>query len=303
MILFGLYFRLFLLTEINMELLTLRAFFAFSICVLCCQNLSAQGVAVMGPNNVILQGFGEVDLDKTVDHWTENLKSKFIPKMDLKITQLIEICQLDDADSKKLRIAVKGIISKRIQSGSKQVRQFAIASGLVEEDPDNPEEVEEFGEDDRLKFYGASPRLNKVVEFKSYFAKQLIDHPLWVKTLEKTLSDEQMKRYKDYQLGTQQRLLDLAIDCWIVRLDAIVPLSEKQFSDIRNRMKEDLKDEVSVTAPGTLGAAQSIVHKAFKNSKSLGDLLNAEQTKRRVGLIKKQVVVGSSVSWGANPNR
>ena len=46
-----------------MRLLTLRAFFAFSICVLCCQNLAAQGVTVMGPNNVKLQGFGEIDLD------------------------------------------------------------------------------------------------------------------------------------------------------------------------------------------------------------------------------------------------
>ena len=284
-----------------MRLLTLRAFFAFSICVLCCQNLAAQGVTVWGPNNVKLQGFGEIDLDKTVDHWTENLKSEFIPRMNLKIAQLIEICELDDADGLKLRIAVKGVVSKRIQSGSKQVRQFSIASGLVEENPDNAEDPEEFGEHDLLKFYGASSRPNKVVEFKSYFSKQLIDHPLWVKTLERTLSDEQLKRYKDYQLGTQQRLLDLAIECWIVRLDSDVPLSEKQFSNIRNRMKEELKEEVSVTAPGMLGTAQSIVRKAFKNPESLGDLLTAEQTKRRVELAKPQG--GSSVSWGANPNR
>ena len=98
------------------------------------------------------------------------------------------------------------------------------------------------------------------------------------------MSDEQLKRYKDYQLGTQQRLLDLAIDCWIVRLDFDVPLSEKQISNVRNRMKEDLKKEVSVTAPGSLVNAQSIVREAFKNPKSLDDILTAEQTKSRVEL-------------------
>lgn len=261
-------------------------------------NLFSQGVAV-GPNGIKLPGFGEVDLEKTVEHWANLQREQIVGKMDLQIARIIAVCELDELEAKKFRIAAKGVISKRIAVGSQQIKEFAFESGLVQVKT----EIEgTYASQDKLKFYGARQAADGVVEFKSYFDLPLFEHPLWKNTLKKTLSPKRFERYKQHQLATNQRLFEIGIDSWIANLNSEVFLSADQIVQIKARIEELLNDSVTISSPATLKQAVHTVDKEFgTNAESLGELLNEQQTARRLFLLKPQQRVG--VGWGSGPDR
>ena len=126
-------------------------------------SLLAQGIGVSVMNNrVQLTGFGEVDLEKTTDAWADSLREEISQKMELQIAQVVDICGLTESETKKVQLAVKGIVSKRIASGSEQVRAFALSSGLVDPNENSEDKEErEYSKQDKLIFYGASHKTGR----------------------------------------------------------------------------------------------------------------------------------------------
>ncbi len=63
----------------------------------------AQGVQV-GPNGVRLVGFGDVDIEATVDRWAEIERERISTILDLRVELLVQECELTNPQVKKLRV-------------------------------------------------------------------------------------------------------------------------------------------------------------------------------------------------------
>lgn len=274
-------------------------------------QLAAQGIGVSsGPNGVRLSGFGDVNLEKTVENWSKLQREEIQLRTELQIQQIRDTCGLSDNESKKVRLAVKGIISKRLAAGNEQIHEFALNSGLVEKDPDenDGDENEKVDEEkdygpNRLKFYGARPMPEGVVNLSCYFETPLSEHPLWVKTVQKTLSAEQFEKYEAMRIDRNQKLMNAAIDSWVAQLDSQVFLTSGQMEKVTEQVRSTMKKDVTLTTPVSLKQASMMVNKQFgMDYQSLGDLLNEQQTTRREKLLPRGGG-GARVSWGAGPNR
>ena len=92
--------------------------------------LAAQGVSTVG-GQVKLSGFGQVDAEKTVQHWVDQQKQRMSSELELLVDRIAEVCQLEESETKKLRLAVKGVVSKRVTAGRLQLQKFMYTSGLV----------------------------------------------------------------------------------------------------------------------------------------------------------------------------
>ena len=257
-----------------------------------------QGVGVaIGRNGVQLSGFGEVDLEKTLEHWSKEQRTIIQSKMELRVAQVVEVCGLNDADAKKLKIATKGIVSRRLAAGQSQIEQFSKQSGLIKPSDDEPEEQKnEIADEDKLNFYGASPLGVGIVEFKTYFEKPLSTHSLWIKTLKKTLTEEQMAKYSTHRKATNLKLLRSATELWLVRLDSEIFLSPKQQSSIRQLVEKQLDKLVSASEPENFLQANQMIEKNFgKKPEVIASMLSKNQLERLKVTLQPQK--GSRVTW------
>jgi predicted component of type VI protein secretion system len=251
--------------------------------------LAAQGVSVDGNGVVRLSGFGQVDIEKTVQHWVEQHEPRMSSEFELRVDRIAEVCQLEESETKKLRLAAKGVVSKRINAARLQIRKFAFKSGLVEEDPGIDQEFE--GRDE-LKLYSAQKHGEGTVEFASRFAVPMIDHPLWQATLKRALTDEKLKLYSDYRITTNTRVLRHGIDYWLSELDAKVILTDQQRTALTSRLLTRLSSEVTPFFPRMVRQARNLAKSSYRNDDSLGGLLN----KKQIGL-RTDIFVRSGVSW------
>lgn len=276
---------------------TLRiSLLGLALTILLSNVLVAQGVSVAG-DNVQLSGFGEVDAEKTVQHWVDQEKQRMSSELGLRVDRIAEVCQLEESETKKLRLAVKGIVSKRINAGRLQLQKFVFASGLVDEDP---EIDQEFEKKDKLNFYGGSRAVEGVVEFRTYFSVPMMDHPLWQKTLEKSLTDEKLKLYSDYRVAANTRVLRHAVDHWVTDFNSKVILTEQQATSIANHMTNKLVPDVTPVFPRTIRQASKIIESSFGPADSLNELLNQKQIELRESAAKAR---SASVGWGGGPPR
>ena len=188
-------------------------------------------------------------------------------------------------------------MNKRINAGRLQIQKFVFASGLVEEDP---EIDQEFEKKDKLNFHGASRSQEGVVEFRSYFSVPMLDHPLWQKTLEKSLTDEKLKLYSDYRVAANTRVLRHAVDYWVTDFDSKVILTQQQATSIANHIATKLVPDVTPVFPRTVRQATKIIESSFGPADSLNELLNPKQIELRESVAKAR---SANVGWGSGPPR
>ncbi len=265
----------------------------------------AQGLGVgVGPGGPRLSGFGEVNVEATIDYWIESNLASISPQMDLQISQIVDACQLNESEAKKLRFAVKGVVTRRINACRQQIKEFMLQSGLLLGDDneinDEEDPLAEVNEANKIVFYSAGLPKPGVVDLKTYFVQPLVSHPLWNKTINKTLTAKQFEKYKEYRIGRNRGLMQTAISSWLTTLDNKVFLREPQRQKIEKHLQSKLEPHVSIESPRTLAHAEKIVKTAFSDPNSLGELLNLKQTEVRSMLVPRKNA-GSTVSWGS-PN-
>ena len=269
---------------------TLRiSFLGLALTILLSSVLAAQGVSVDGNGVVRLSGFGQVDIEKTVQHWVEQHEQRMRSEFELRVDRIAEVCQLKEAATKRLRLAAKGVVSKRIDSARLQIQKFAFTSGLVEDDPGIDQEFEA---KDKLILRSANGLDDGTVEFASRFAVPMIDHPLWQTTLKRALTDEKLKVYSDYRIAANTRVLRNGIDYWVSQLDAKVILTDQQKTTLTNRLATRLSSKVTPVFPRTVGQARNLARYSYHNDDSLGELLNQKQIE-----LRSRIDIRSGVSW------
>ena len=251
--------------------------------------LAAQGVTIDGDGIVRLSGFGQVDIEKTVQHWVDQHEPRMRSEFELRVDRIAEVCQLDEPETKRLRLAAKGVVSKRINAGRLQIRKFAFTSGLVEEDPGIDQEFEAR---DTLKLSGANRIDEGTVQFRSRFAVAMIDHPLWQTTLKRALTDEKLKEYSDYRIAANKKVLRCAINYWVSELNAKVILTDEQVTAITNLLTTRLTSKVTPVFPRTVRQGKNLVKYSSREDGALDELLNEKQIE-----LRSEHVIRSGVGW------
>ncbi len=262
----------------------------------------AGGIGVnVGPNGPTLSGFGNVDLQKTTEFWADSQIQTILPQMELRVDQIIELCGLSEEEANRIRLAVKGVVSKRTAAASRQIEEFVYSSGLAEP-PSDFERGPEVMQHDQLVFFSAHPVGDGVVALGADFKLAITEHPLWINTIEKTLTASQFEKYRQFRMDHSRKLLHLAIDYWVASLESDVVLSPQQTDAVTVFIRNELDKLVTMEYPASMRQATETVEKAFAgNSDSLGNLLTEKQTAlRRMRLVQP---AGPKASWGTAPNR
>ena len=207
----------------------MRVFLAITCGVLILWNqtpvVCAEGVSV-GRDGVKLTGFGDVDADETVEHWSKRAEQDITTTLNLQIELLSEACELDDATVDKLRNAAKAVTARRIAAGRTQLRKFLYDSSLVS--GDEAQDSRKPNAADVWRPYSAGNLRNGIVEFKGEFSKPLLEHPLWAGVMRTSLSEQQMKRLNTFQEKRNTSLLSTAISISIAEMDQEIFLSDDQ---------------------------------------------------------------------------
>ena len=256
-----------------------------------------------GQDGAKLTGFGDVKLDELVEFWESKQREEINTKMDLLAEQITRVCELTEPEQQKLRVAIKGVIKKRLTIGTEQLTEFAYTSNLVTKPAGWVPSEEEYEKADKLHFYAAGLAPNGLPDLGSYFGAPLQEHPLWQKTLERTLPEEKFEKFREYRISRNSYRLKTAIAAWIASLDAEIFLTDQQIENITNKLTEDLQPEVSLVFPVTARQAELLVDRRFgKSHDSLGDLITEDQTARRKVMMRPNRA-SSRVGWGNPPDR
>lgn len=268
---------------------------AIAFTLMLAARVQGEGVAV-GRDGVTLSGFGEVDPDKTVQHWADREQTDIKTRLNLQIELLTDACELGEANVKKLRLAAQTITARRIAAGREQVMRFLYDSSLVTADEELPE-ARVRSRDDVWLPYGAGNLNNGIVEFKGEFSTPLLEHPLWVKVLRSSLSDAQMKKYEDLRKQRNRALLSTAISMALSEMDQQIYLSEKQIRDIHAHALDSLGSEVTSKSPASLREANSMTRIMFRDADVFKPFLRSTQIERLQFIRDNKV--RSSVGWGS----
>jgi hypothetical protein len=256
-----------------------------------------QGVA-MGNGVVTLSGFGDVDLEKSVELWAENYRSQSTLKMDLIISRMQTICEVEENDSKKLRLTVKGIVGKQIATGRKQAAAFLMKSGVVPSD-ENLEE-QEYEEDEKLTFYAASPGAESTIVIGAFFEVPITEHPLWIRAFNNTLNEIEIKRYQEFQVKQNTILIHAAIDLAIGELNAKIYLTDEQVNQLRQHLRVENADLATTSSPSTINYATRIARALANQPELIDEFLTPKQLELRKALAPPIGV--ARVSWGRGPD-
>ena len=212
----------------------------------------------MNNNQVTLTGFGEVNVDKTLDAWSKSEREKIEPLLNLQVDLLCKVCELNEKETKKLRIAVKGVVSKRLSHGRMQMEAFIYSSKLAKPTKENVDLVSDVQlrlktkSIDVMKPYAASETANGVVTFWTYFEEPVEDHPMMAKMMKKILSEEQRKIYEEHLLERNMSIVDAAVSLWVVDQEATLFLSKEQREKISQQAKDKFYKKVTLTYPVTI---------------------------------------------------
>lgn len=277
----------------RISILTVIAFSA-----LCTDVSRSQGVSV-GRDGVKLMGFGDVDVPKTLENWEERTRRHITSRINLQIELLETVCELEQPDIDKLRLAAQGVAARRLAAGRKQLELFIYDSGLAprqQAEEDTPPRTS----NDRLIATGAGKTANGVVEFKTAFEQPLMEHPLWLKMLQASLNSDQHQKYQDYCRGRNLKYLSTAITLAIADLNTAVFLSETQSQAIFNHTLERLGPGVDTLRPASIEQARTMTNPIFKESENFREFLRPSQMKRLEDL--KADTPKTQVGWSAPRN-
>ena len=249
----------------------------------------AEGVMV-GRDGVKLNGFGNVDLDKTIAHWAENERQILGSELDLRIELLTNVCELKDREVNKLRLAAKAVVRRRMSSGKEQLTQFIYESGLVAPD----EELNHVDYEDKLVPFRAKSLDNGLVHISTRFEQPLDQRPMWTKVLKNSLSESQWSKYQKHRITRNTGILKAAVSAGISDLDDSIFLTQADRSNLINSIVTDLSKTVTLDRPSNMKQANEIARSYIKQIENLKPHLRASQYARLEQLANE---VKGGVSW------
>lgn len=264
------------------------------------QTTNAQGVSV--GRQIRLSGFPVPDLEKSGEEWATLQRKEFLTLLQLQIEMIDRDCDLTEAQVRKLRVATKGVLDRRIQTGLKRLNEFAVASELVPlkegqvVDNPRPDKVNQEDGPDGLRIYGAKAVAEDVVLLFTKHPVSITDHPMWQSILEKTLTTEQLARYQNASKIRNSYLLKNAVGKWVSELNEQLYLSESQREKITSHVDDTLQKMVTPAFPDQVGKANKLVDQNFQDlDATIERVLSPKQVERWK---QRKVRVAPSVSWG-----
>ncbi|MGB7346557.1 MAG: hypothetical protein WBD20_20215 [Pirellulaceae bacterium] len=257
-----------------------------------CAYSNGQGVQI-SPLGVKLTGFGQVDVEKTIEHWADSERAAITGEMNLQVELLKMVCDLDQSETDKLRGLVAVVATRRLLNGRKQLKEFIYASQLADRNPDEPAMNEEF--EDKLTPYRAGKGEEGVVKIAARFDRPLNEQPLWKKVLKSSLSPQQWGKYETHCRDRNLMFVAAAVTREIADLDSKVFLDSTQSGELRSKVMEALKTHVTLDRPSSISQAEVMSQPWFGDRENLKPFLRDSQLKHLEKI--EQVKSMRGVSW------
>lgn len=267
----------------------MKAIVAFSLVVLLFGTAFGEGVMV-GRGGVKLKDFGAVDLEKTVEHWAAREEEKVAGELNLRIELLTKVCDLQEREVKKLRLAVTAVTRRRLASGREQLEHFIYTSELIKRD----EKLAELNVDDKLIPYRAKSLDDGVVLIATRFERPLDQQPMWKKILKNSLSQSQWMKYEQHRSNRNLAILRVAVTAAVADLDDKVFLTQEDRIELTNQVLKDLSGKVTLDRPSSMKQAQEISGPYFEEINNLKKYLRPTQFERLTQIAGQDV---RGVGW------
>lgn len=235
----------------------------------------AQGVSV-GPQGVKLMGYGDIDVEKTMERWDETTSQRIDALIDLQVECLTQQCALTPTQVDKLQLAKSGIVKRKVASGLEQLKRFMIESELIEGDLPTVSKMESA---DKLLISGARKDTDTpgVVLFRTTFEKPLFEQSLWQGVLKSNLSSQQFEQYVLNCRTRNSNFVETALDYGIAEIDGAVCLTEQQRTDIEAKLKDLLLSQVTVSFPTNADEATALVQPTLADRTLIDPVLSERQ--------------------------
>lgn len=237
--------------------------------------VQAQGVQV-GPNGVRLVGFGDVDVDASIEHWTEIEGERIRTILDLRVELIRQECKLTDPQVEKLRLLIEGIVARKMSGGAEQLKKFMSDSRLVPKIAFNENSLNPKSE---LLVSGVHQDNGNpaVVVFRTQFKEPLFENSLWQGVLRSNLSDDQFALYEKSCLERNQRFVDAALSQALADLDEPTCLNSRQRELIKSEWHKAVASEVTIGYPTNMEEAVVLTHPAVSDRALITDILTEKQ--------------------------
>ena len=227
------------------------------VCICFEKTVLAQGPGLgvnVGPAGVRLMGFGEIDVEATINQWTTTEKQRMESFLELQIDLLTLPCELTETQIDKLRLLSKGVVTRKLTSGEEQLKQFMMDSTLIPSEAANGEAP---APTDKLWVTGARKDndRNDVVLFRTRFEKPLFEHSLWQGVLKANLTEDQFKKYENFCRDRNKNFVKSAVFSSLAEIDGLVCLTSTQREKIEELWLTKLYSQITVSFPTNLEEA------------------------------------------------
>lgn len=261
--------------------------------------LWAQGVST-GVFGTRLTGFGDVDVEKTVDFWAENERSNIEQILNLHIDLMESVCSLSQEQAQKLRLAVKGVVARHMAEGRTQFQQLLLDVQLIQEEQLNGSVPKPKEYANKLRVFGASKLEEGVVFLRTEFEFAPTQDELWTKVLASALSDEQLEELEAYYVARNSNFLKSAIERELLDLSQQVFLNEEQQGKLQEHFYSMFEDEITPQFPISILQASKLIRPSVNSLDELKVHLRPIQITRLETLKNSP---RASVGWGRGPSR
>ena len=207
----------------------------------------------------------------------------------IKVAQLDSICGLDKKQKLKLKIASKGATEEALEEFTKQWKEQMKNFGGFNQANDDDDDDDDKKKKKRKKKKKKRIVIKKVEEIDATVMQMLegsffgntkktagIDVPIWKRTVEKVLDDEQLKKYKAHVEKLKLASRSVRADAFVANMRLELSLSDSQLDEFDELVRPAfLKKDIDVN--WQYDSMATLYFGSKYNKKKMKQLLSEEQ--------------------------
>ncbi len=196
----------------------MKSIFAILLSLFASQLLFAQ-------QGVLITFSADDDGTEKVEEMMTLLKDSCEFRLQQRVVQMGRICELNDGQVAKLRVASKNAIQKFLkpirEKHEIRLREMQLQAGFQIDD-EGKTFVPDGGEVTRFSFH-----------LPNHSARALDEFEAWEKVVSKTLNEEQMVKLQADHKERQAKLQGAAVNFFVARADSLLFLTEEQQNELK----------------------------------------------------------------------
>ena len=165
---------------------------------------------------------------KRVTNYLNQMKSSSENRLAVVLEDIDRICQLDESQTKKLRFAAKGAVSKYVAKLEKQQNDMYRRQFGDKWDEDENEEETDKPEENRFQPARGAVMFERVAWVGRQQNYAVENEKIWKDNIKKVLSEEQTKKYDEALKERNEFRRNAAVNTFIAQIDRQLLLTKSQ---------------------------------------------------------------------------